>query len=392
VTPLEPTIALVFSPEPWVERLHRHLTDHGGARVRQVVLDPMLALEDEYDTLVVSHRWPGLTRPFVDSVHRAGRSVLGVFDPDEPGGREHLAGLEVDAAIAADAPIADFVDLIARLAPARAVSAATTVADAAPPRDDAAAPRGPIVVTGAAGSGVSEVALGLTVALAARGERAVLVDADEAGSCTAARLGLPIEPNLRSAVDAVEYGLGALGATLRGVGNRAEVLCGFPSAASVAQVRPRDVLDVVGALGESDRRVVVEVSGRRGAEIAAAVIATARPLVAVSIASPVGVVRLLGWLAEIARPVASLHVVLNRAPTDKYRQAELTAEVYRTVSPTSLIYLPHDRRVERAAWSGEVVGHGPFSTNIAALAQTAVPRDARPLRAARRSRRARRAA
>jgi MinD-like ATPase involved in chromosome partitioning or flagellar assembly len=388
---LEPTIALVFSPEPWVERLHRHLTDHGGARVRQVVLDPSLALEDDYDTLVVSHRWPGLTRPFVDSVHRAGRGVLGVFDPDEPGGREHLAGLEIDAAIPADAPIGDFVDSITRLAPAPGAPA-PAIADVPPTGDDSSAPRGPIVVTGAAGSGVSEVALALTVALAARGERAVLVDADESGSCTAARLGLPIEPNLRSAVDAVEYGLGGLGATLHGVGNRAEVLCGFPSAASVAQVRPRDVLDVVGALATSDRQVVIEVSGRRGAEIAAAVIASAHSLVGVSIASPVGVVRLLGWLADIARPASSLHVVLNRAPTDKYRQAELTAEVYRTVSPTSLTYIPHDRRVERAAWSGVVVGHGPFSAGIGALAQTAAPCDARSSRAARRSRRARRVA
>ena len=64
---MEPTIALVFSPEPWVERLHRHLADHGGARVRDIVLEPALALEDHYDTLVVSHRWPGLTRPFVDA-------------------------------------------------------------------------------------------------------------------------------------------------------------------------------------------------------------------------------------------------------------------------------------------------------------------------------------
>jgi MinD-like ATPase involved in chromosome partitioning or flagellar assembly len=389
---VEPTIALVFSPEPWVERLHRHLTDHGGARVRQVVLDPALALEEEYDTLVVSHRWPGLTRPFVDAVHRGGRGVLGVFDPDEPGGREHLEGLEVDGSIAADAPTADFVETIASLAPQRVPASALPTAAGCPTREGTDAPRGPIVVTGAPGTGVTEVALGLTVALAARGERSVLVDADESGSCTAARLGLPIEPNLRSAVDAVAYGLGALDATLHGVRTRLEVLCGFPSAASVSQVRPRDVLDVVAALTASDRRVVVEASGRHGAAIAAALLVTARRLVAVASANPVGVVRLLGWFAEIARPVPSLHVVLNRAPADKYRQAELTAEVYRTVSPASVTYVPNDRRVERAAWAGEPVGHGPFATAMTALAQTAVPRDPRALRGQRRSRRARRAA
>ena len=54
----EPTIALVFSPEAWVEELHRYLEDHGGARVRQIVLEPSVALEEEYDTMVVSHRGP----------------------------------------------------------------------------------------------------------------------------------------------------------------------------------------------------------------------------------------------------------------------------------------------------------------------------------------------
>jgi MinD-like ATPase involved in chromosome partitioning or flagellar assembly len=388
---MEPTIALVFSPEPWVERLHRHLTDHGGARVRQVVLDPALALEDEYDTLVVSHRWPGLTAPFVDAVHRGGRGVLGVFDPDEPGGKAHLVGLAVDGSIAADAPISDFVEAIGRLAPERVV-APPGDAGTRRPADDLDLRGGPLVVTGSAGTGVTEVALALAAAVAARGERAVLVDADESGACAAARLGLPIEPNLRSAVDAVEYGLGALGPTLQPVGSRLEVLCGFPSAASVAQVRPRDVVDVIGALVESERRVVVEVSGQRGAEIATAVHAAAQTLVAVAAASPVGVVRLLGWMADVARPVSSLHVVLNRAPADKYRQAELTAEVYRTVSPASLTYVPYDRRVERAVWAGDVVGHGPFSTSIAALAHAALPREPRSLRATRRSRRARRVA
>jgi MinD-like ATPase involved in chromosome partitioning or flagellar assembly len=388
---MEPTIALVFSPEPWVERLHRHLTDHGGARVRQVVLDPALALEDEYDTLVVSHRWPGLTAPFVDAVHRGGRGVLGVFDPDEPGGEEHLVGLAVDGSIAADAPIGDFVAAIGRLAPARAVAPSADTGTRRP-ADDVDVRGGPIVVTGSAGTGVTEVALGLAAALAARGDRTVLVDADEAGACIAARLGLPIEPNLRSAVDAVEYGLGALGPTLQPVGSRLEVLCGFPSAASVAQVRARDVLDVLGALAESDRRVVVEVAGQRGAEIATMVLAGAQTLVAVAAATPVGVVRLLGWIADVARPVSSLHVVLNRAPADKYRQAELTAEVYRAVSPASLTYVPHDRRVERAAWSGDVVKHGPFSSSIAALAHVAAPREPRSVRATRRPRRARRVA
>ena len=74
----------------WVEELHRHCTDHGGARVRQVLIDPALALEEQYDVLVVSHRWPALTHGLVDDLHARGRMVLGVYDRDEPVGRDLL--------------------------------------------------------------------------------------------------------------------------------------------------------------------------------------------------------------------------------------------------------------------------------------------------------------
>ena len=69
----EPEVALVFSPERWVEDLHRHCVDHGGARIRCVVMDPALVLDEEYGVLVVSHRWPGLTVGFVEAVHARGR-------------------------------------------------------------------------------------------------------------------------------------------------------------------------------------------------------------------------------------------------------------------------------------------------------------------------------
>jgi MinD-like ATPase involved in chromosome partitioning or flagellar assembly len=385
---MEPTIALVFSPEIWVERLHRHLTDHGGARVRQIVLEPTLALEDEYDTLVVSHRWPGLTKPFIDAVQRRTRCVLGVFDPDEAAGREHLAALGVDATIASDAPVAEFIETITALMPTRLVeSRARDTITRDTGRD------GPTVVSGPSGAGASEIVLGLAAVIATRGERPVLVDADEIASSTATRLGLPIEPNLRTAIDAVEYGGGDLAATLVGIGRPGfDVLCGFPSAAAAAQVRPRDVLDVLAALAHLRSPVLVEVTGVPGAEIARAVAAEAGALVGVGAASPVGVTRLLAWIGTRPANGAPVHVVLNRAPNDRFQRAELTAEIYRTFTPVSLMFVPTDRRVDRAAWAGELVPRGPFTTCVAAVAQTAVPRAARPGRAVRRSRRTRRAA
>ncbi len=35
----EPEVALAFTADLWVEGLHRHLTDHGGARVRTLLVE-----------------------------------------------------------------------------------------------------------------------------------------------------------------------------------------------------------------------------------------------------------------------------------------------------------------------------------------------------------------
>src|SRR5687768_11993016 len=113
----EPEVALVFSPETWVESIHRYLTDHGGARVRHVLMDPALALEEEYETLVVSHRWPALTPAFVHAIHARRRRLLGVYDRSEPAGREHLASLGADRVIESDAPMAEFLDALVALTP-----------------------------------------------------------------------------------------------------------------------------------------------------------------------------------------------------------------------------------------------------------------------------------
>src|SRR3954464_3593359 len=156
-----PSVALVFSPESWVEDLHRHVSHHGGARIRQIVVEPSVALDEEYDILVVSDRWPALTRGFVRAVHDRGREILGVFDPDEPAGKDHLVELGVDATIAADAEVAEVVVAWGELEGGLGgleVGAAHDVG-APPARLAAGHPDGPVgllvVVSGPRGSGVT---------------------------------------------------------------------------------------------------------------------------------------------------------------------------------------------------------------------------------------------
>lgn len=361
----EPSVALVFSPEVWVEELHRHLSHHGGARVRQIVVEPSVALEEEYDVLVVSDRWPALTYGFVGAVHERGRGILGVFDPDEPAGKDHLLALGVDVTIASDAEIAEF------LAALHTLETTTTRRSgdpgAHPPiadvRDDG--PSGVVVaVSGPRGSGVTEVALGLAVALAERRRSVLLLDAHESAPALAGRLGLGLEPNLRTAVDACAHGLGSLADCVvpvveRGAG-RLDAVAGHPSAVAASQVSTQDVLDVVAAARRSREFVVADLEER--SSTAGAVAGIADLVVGVVHASPVGVVRALEWTdGALGRGGATpLHLIVNHAPRSRFRQEEIRAEITRTIRASAIEWCPHDRAVEQAAWDGTAVGRGAF--------------------------------
>jgi len=387
----EPEVALVFSPETWVEGLHRHLTDHGGARVRQVVMDPAVALEEEYGTIIVSHRWPGLTHAFVEQMHRHRRRILGVFDRSEPAGHDYLQSLAVDRIIESDAPMASFLEALTELSPTETAPPPEALeALLAGNGDEPAAPLSEprlgrtTVVGGPPGGGATEVAIGLARAVGSRGERVVVVDADEVVPAVAQRLGLPIEPNLRTAVDAVEYRMGRLSASLhRPRSAPFHVLAGLPNVAAWSQVRPSEVVDVLQALTASAAHVIANVSsrledlavgvGRSRYGISRAVVSDADALVGVGLATPVGITRLLAWIADVrALTDCPLHLVVNRSPADAFRRAEIADEIHRTYPPTSLSFVPTDRAVELATWEGDVVAAGPFSRGLADIADVTV--------------------
>jgi MinD-like ATPase involved in chromosome partitioning or flagellar assembly len=390
VSAVEPTVALVFSPEQWVEDLHRHLVHHGGARVRQIVVDPSVALEEVYDALVVSDRWPALTARFVGAVHHEGRRVLGVFDPDEPAGKDHLVALGVDTTIAGDAPMADFVDALNEFGPL-----APSIVDAHHDREDASAAATDhgrlLVVSGPRGGGITEVAVGLSAALGRRTRSVVLVDAHVPAPAVAGRLGLGLEPNLRSAVDAFNYGLGDLDRSIVRAPTFAAlgIMPGFPGAVAAAQVTATEVVEVALALCTDHRFVVVDADD--SSATARALLTESTDIVAVAGASPIGVVRMLAWVAGLGDAVRTtpIHVVVNRAPGARYRREEIRTEITRTFAPASLTWVPNDRAVDDAAWDGALSGRGPFRHAMTELAGWFAPEPARRGRA-RRARRARR--
>ena len=406
-------IAIGVSHRPWAQDLFQYVADHGGAAVRKRVLSDEDALEEDYAVLVVDDTASVLTPRVVGELHRRGRRVLAVHAAGDYRAPETLRGLGVDATVEDDAAPERFVDLIVSLAPdgARTADPASVddafaritreLGDDLPPEADPTERRDPgrgwvtVVLAVTGGCGATEVALALTAALERRGERAVLVDADEVAPCLAQRTGLALVPNIRNAVDAVAQHVGSLEEALSPLpGSGPEVLCGLTSPGDWANVRPGQVAGVIAELAHVCRQVVVN-AGPRAEDVTAVnglarygitrlMLATADQVVLVGAPTPVGVARLLDWIVRFkaVNQDKPIHVVLNRAQRGAYRRGELAREVFRSFVPASFHVIQADRRVEEAAWNGRLVTGGPFARAVAELAEE-LPRTPVPVRPSR---------
>ena len=208
---------------------------------------------------------------------------------------------------------------------------------------------------------------------------AVLVDADEVAPAVAPRLALALEPNVRGAIDAIEFGMGDVRDSIQAVdGLAGGALCGAPNASAWLQVRPSELARVLHALATT-APVVVDTSPllddvgaaiRGRYALTRAIVAEANMLVVVGLATPVGVVRLLAWLADAQRlrPALPVYLVLNRVRGAAFRRAELAHELLRSYRPAAFAQVPDDERVRAAGWDGALVARGPFTRAVADVA------------------------
>jgi MinD-like ATPase involved in chromosome partitioning or flagellar assembly len=397
----EPSIALAHSIRGWAQALHFFIMDHGGAIVRGYVMSPEDARNERYDVLVVDDITSFLSARLVSTLRTAGVRVLGVYDEtDSHGvGRQRLLEIGVDDAIPASTPPGEFVETITRLAgpfidddpelvglleelEARKRSAA--VPPGGEPRRGPGVDRGRVVAVAAAagGSGATEVSLALAVATRRAGRATVLCDVDDQAPAIAQRLGLPLHPNIRTAVDAVHHGTASLDATLhRSSALGIEVLSGLPNARDWYELRAGEVAEVIAELARFRAAVVANVGpriddlpnlgGPARFGVARAIAALADDIVLVGTASPLAVRRILDWLADARALIgdAGLHIVINQFPGGGFARAEIEAELQRSVTPASFTVIPYDKRVARAVWEGEPVARGPFTKAVGPLGE-----------------------
>ena len=373
----EPRLLLTHSARSWVQDLHFHLIDHGGALVHGYALSAEEAVTASVDVLVGDDVCSFLSKRLVSDLRHRGVSVIGVFDPEDgEAGTGRLAEVGIDVHLPSDAPMETFV---AGVVPAgRPIGAAGR--SPRPERRQGASLAHPVVAVAAAGggAGATEIALAMARRMGEKGRQVVLADADEVTPSIAQRLRLPLYPNIRTAADAICRDGDGIEDSLIEVAARTKVLVGLPNARLWHELRPTEVASVV-ADAATLATVVVNVGssiedvptlgGPARFGIARSMIEAADAIVLVATSSPVGVARIVHWLASADKLVgdSDLHLVLNRFPRGGYRFGRIREELDRFASPEPITQVPIDGSVDRAAWKGVEVGAGRFRRAVARL-------------------------
>lgn len=404
------TFAFAATLDARMQRWSRHVVDHGPGQVADTVAEKRSLYDRDYRILVVAADSRLIDADTVEALRARGRSVVVVWDPAVPRTKELAVRLGADALIDADASAEEFIRCALGLAEWVDVGVDEGVEDEpAGVDEDAAAwvpdataavatperPRPPRRRDGAfrvvvCGPGDEPALIGVEIARAVgeRGQRAVLVDANEWNPSVVQQLGLPVLPNLRIAVDAVrvrdrQHRL--TDALLPVPEGRFWVLGGLADPGQWAEVTPAEVVAVVDELAEGCEVVVVQAApaaedlgGFGGPDrfgITRRMLGGADRIVGVAPATPTGVAQLSGWMADVrvVAPHVPVDLVLTRAPGDRFRRGELAERLQADLAPTSVTLLPKDPRVERAVWDGALVRRGPFRRAMSDLAASVIP-------------------
>lgn len=363
-------LAFAASARPWADSLHRFLADHGGARVRTVVMRPEDVVSESFDVLVIDDVCSFLTPRLVEQARRNGRLVVGVFDGrDGADAKRRLLDCGVDDVVESEATPEEFI------------TAVRGVMELAPYVPSSAAPaaepisRGRVVVVGSppGGCGATEVAVGLGTVTGA-----VVVDGDDVAPSAAQRMGAPLHPNLRTAIDIVHQQTDPVEQAVVPV-HSFSLIPGLVNGEDWTQLHPGEVEAVIEEVAAVREAVIVNVGmglerpqvgeGRFG--LARGLVRRADAIVAVGLPHPVGLTRLVRWVGEasVLAPDTPTTVAVNRMPRSSYQRAEIRRELSRALPEVPVMFLPEDKRVAEAAWAGEPVGSGPFRRALRNLAR-----------------------
>ena len=375
----EPVIAIAGSQRGWASELVRFLSDFGGARLKGTVLTASEALQTEYEVLLIDDITSFLSPRLVDRIHKAGRKVVGIFDPESGDlGRERLLTLGVDGLAPSDAGSETILEIVA-----------TVAFDGLPRSREGTAHLSEQTRLGritmvAGGDVAGDVALILAGAFQARQRAAMVIEVDTITPMLAQRFSLPVVPNLLTALDAHLLLRGDVRDSFMAGPYGVPLLTGLPDPTEWHTVQAEEMVDLVETISVLQDELVLKASpyleepvpakAREGRfDVSRALLGLAGEVVCLAEPTPVGLSRTLAWSARArSLTAAPLHIVFESRSLSKFQRGELSDELLRNFIPDSITWLPADTGLERAVWNGTPTPKGSFIRTVEKLGGTMV--------------------
>ncbi len=352
-------LAIAASARDWPDRLHRHVLDHGGARVVGRLMGPSQCVDTLFDVIFVDDVCSFLTPRLVTLLRQRERAVVGVFDPaDSPDAKRRLLECGISDVIESNATAQEFLNKASG-----SIFTSKPLLTAPSPRLSAGRAVGVVGVTDGVGS--TELAAALAASVSRR-TNAVLVDLDPAWPSVAQRLDLSPYPNLRTLID-VTFHQGVVDQAIQWVGGLG-VIAGSVSDPSPTPIPGHEAAMALDVLSESTGVIV----GDLGAEerVNSTLLGSFESVILVAAADPVGLARLVRAYKRLSTMVdqTRLLVAVNLVPDRRFYRSEIRSEVSLLLGGGPFTLLPRDQSVTDSAWNGGLPRRGPFVREVDRIA------------------------
>lgn len=337
-------IALAASVREWPDRLHRFLLDHGGGRIVGRVMGPDQAIGSVCDVLLIDDVCSFLTPRLITSVKGRGVEVIGVYTPEDGSdAKRHLLECGISDVIETEASPEEFLEKVAQCLAHRIVPVPEAVSSASPLS---------ICVTGpSAGVGMTEVAISLARAVSDTATTA-LVDLDPVWPSIAQRLGLPMHPNIRTALDHAFHAPDRIQSATLELDGDLIVVGGLADGGITTHISRHEVVTLLDAMSMVCDVVVADIGSAPRAE--RGLFREFDSVIVVGRGDPVGIARLIRTAARLIEEHSdsSILAVVNCLERGSFMRSEVVAELDRALPDLPLVTLPFDARLGRAAWDG----------------------------------------
>ncbi len=354
-----PSVAIAASTRPWGDQLHRFVLDHGGATVKARVMSVDQATSADFDVLVIDDICSFLTRRLIVDMRRLGRGVIGVFAPgDGPDAKRRLLEVGISDVIDSDASPSELLEQVRLVDGHRQIPRL----EGHPLTSDGLC----LAITGPPGGvGITEIALGIATQM--RGPGVALVDLNQQWAAVGQRLGLPVHPNLRTAVDSVLHDPDRLSGSFHRVGE-IDVVVGLVNP-DAGVLTTTDASALISELADTHDHVIIDV-GTVTDWATDMISRCAHATLIVGLGDPIGITRLIKsyWrVSEAIGPTAEIGLIVNRVRSKRER-GQILDQISRSIGPTPVFIVPEVSALSAAAWNGFVKDSGAFARSVRPLA------------------------